>query len=53
MNDNTDRLVVIICLLIIGFLISWQVKYAISQGATQCSFSRDVITCVEIVRANR
>lgn len=43
----------IIFLIIVGFLMSWQVIYAILQGAPQCSFARDVITCIEIVKVNR
>lgn len=53
MSDNTGCLAAIIFLIIVGFLMSWQIIYAISQDAPQCAFARDVITCIEIVRANR
>lgn len=53
MNDNTGCLPIIIFLLIVSFLMSWQLIYAISEDAPQCAFSRDVITCVEIARANK
>lgn len=49
MSDNTGCLATIIFLLIVG-LLSWQVIYAISQGAPQCLLARDVITCIEVVR---
>lgn len=53
MSDSTGCLAAIIFLLIVGFLISWQVIYAISQDAPQCAFARDAITCIEIVRSNK
>ena len=53
MSDNIGCLTAIIFLIIVGFLMSWQIIYAISQDAPQCAFARDAITCIEIVRANR
>jgi len=38
-------------LIIAGFLALCQMIYANSQGAPQCAFSRDVITCIEIARS--
>ncbi len=53
MSDNTGCLTVIMFLIIIGFVMTCQVIYAVSQDAPQCAFARDAITCIEIVRKNK
>lgn len=40
-------------LIIVGFIMICQMIYASSQGAPQCIFSSDVITCIERVRMNK
>ena len=51
MNNNAGCLIMF--LIIVGFTILCQMIYASSQGAPQCIFSSDMITCIEIVRANK
>ena len=38
-------------LIVAGFITLCQMIYASSQGAPQCAFSRDMITCIEIARS--
>ncbi len=51
MSNNAGCLIMF--LIIVGFVMICQMIYASSQGAPQCIFSRDVITCVEIARSNK
>jgi cobalamin synthase len=52
-DENIGCLGCLVLIIIVVLLMSWQAMYAISQNAPQCSFARDVITCIEIVRANK
>ena len=43
-----DVIAAAIFILIVAFLLSSQVIYAISKGQPDCMFAQDVITCVKI-----
>lgn len=42
---------IILFLIFAGITTGFQIIYASSQGAPQCAFSRDMITCIEIARS--
>lgn len=42
---------IILFLIFAGIVTGFQIIYASSQGAPQCAFSRDMITCIEIARS--
>lgn len=44
---------IILFLIFAGIMTGFQIIYASSQGAPQCAFSRDMITCIEIARSNK
>ena len=48
--DNTGVYLMILFLIFAGIMTGFQIIYATSQGAPQCAFSRDMVTCIEIVR---
>ena len=52
MGNDTDYLIIMF-LIVAGFITLCQMIYANSQGAPQCAFSRDMVTCIEIARTNK
>lgn len=42
---------IMLFLIFAGIMTGFQIIYASSQGAPQCAFSRDMITCIEIARS--
>ena len=49
--DNTGVYLMILFLIFAGVMTGFQIIYATSQGAPQCALSRDMVTCIEIVRS--
>lgn len=48
---NDTAYFIILFLIFAGIMTGFQIIYASSQGAPQCAFSRDMITCIEIARS--
>lgn len=51
MDNDTGIYLMILFLIFAGIMTGFQIIYASSQGAPQCAFSRDMITCIEIARS--